>query len=252
MVTLPRSRKQAFTLIELLVVIAIIGILSALLFPSIQCAILTAKVTKGSNAGGQIWKAIYAKNLENEPNNFPAIWPVSTGAASIVPYLPVDPGGVATFADNMDSSEYFAWMVATEILPVNYGFFALPPQTPALDKAALMAGDACGWSMVLNGAEQASSSPFLVTRNMNFGGDWKIDYLNEPLNVEKGSPNNLFGGKRAIVINFGGAAKSFDLSALKLAISEEAVAPGCTIALAEGGLDDASFVLSGPAGGGTP
>ena len=57
MVMLPRSRKQAFTLIELLVVIAIIGILSALLFPAIQGAILTAKVTKGANAGGQIWSS---------------------------------------------------------------------------------------------------------------------------------------------------------------------------------------------------
>ena len=243
MVTLPRSRKQAFTLIELLVVIAIIGILSALLFPAIQGAILTAKVTKGSSAGGQIWKAIYAKNLENEPNNFPPVWPVfeQDDADGIEPYMPVDPD--VAFSGNMSSSDYLSWLVGTEILPVNYGFFALPPQPPASSKA-LFTGANCGWSIVLDGGDQKSSSPFIISRNLKITA-WELD-TTEPLNTTKGDDGYLFSGKRAIVVNFGGAAKTFDLSALKLAISKEAVAPGWNVLPAEGGISGSAFNLSEP------
>ena len=244
MVKLPRSHKNAFTLIELLVVIAIIGILSALLFPAITGAVLSAKVTKASSNGGQIWKAIYAKNLENEPNNFPPVWPV-TDATDVVDYMP-KVGGNVVFKDNMNSTEYLSWLVGADILPVNYGFFALPPQTGAKDKAAFDGnGDACGWSMVMDGADQESSSPFLITRNMNIT-DWELD-TTAPVETTKGHVNYLFGGKRAIVINFGGAAKTFDASALELDISKESVAPGWDIPEADGGLQGSTFSLNGPA-----
>jgi prepilin-type N-terminal cleavage/methylation domain-containing protein len=241
MVKLPRSRKNAFTLIELLVVIAIIGILSALLFPAITGAVLSAKVTKASNNGGQIWKAIYAKNLENEPNNFPPVWPV-TDVTGIVDYMPVD--DLVPFVANMPSVDYFSWLVGTDILPVNYGFFALPPQIPAKDKTAFT-DLTCGWSVVLDGGEQKSSSPFLLSRNVLIT-KWQLDA--DPLNVLKGSADYLFGGKRALVINFGGAAKVFDISALKLPVSKEAIAPGWDKTGAEGGISDAPFALSKPDG----
>jgi hypothetical protein len=152
------------------------------------------------------------------------------------------------FKDDMNSTEYLSWLVGADILPVNYGFFALPPQTPAKDKATFDgSGDHNGWNMVMDGADQESSSPFLITRNVKFANAWELATA-APVEVSKQSADYLFLAKRAIVINFGGAAKTFDASALELDISKEAVAPGWDVLPADGGISGSAFDLNGPDG----
>jgi len=68
--------KKGFTLVEMLVVIAIIAILAAALFPAIQTAIDQARCTALKNKGRGVWLAIMSANMEREPLEKGALWPV--------------------------------------------------------------------------------------------------------------------------------------------------------------------------------
>lgn len=177
--------SKGFTLIELLVVIAIIGILSALLFPGIQSALLRARAAARGGEMRSAFVSIFDKTLFGEDS-----WPTDDAAI----------GTVYT-----TSTDYFEHLLTNgTIKGVDFRLFSAPGLREARTRSDWtdFGEDANAWCVTLGLTEDAPDSvPFLFTRNIQFDGT-TVDTLNEaePLNPDE----QPFGDKVAVVIYKGG------------------------------------------------
>lgn len=190
--TLDRGRKWAFTLIELLVVIAIIGILAAMLFPSIQGVMVKAKAAKVGSNGKQIWLGLQNESLDRESIDLSPVWP-RTG-------------------DFANSTDFWRICISSNYLQgYDYSFFAAPGLSAATSTNAAAFGDGQNaWAVVLNcGQQTLASTPFMFTRNISPGGLASHGELNAGGNQHTLNADFVpFGDKTSVVVSYGGSVKS--------------------------------------------
>lgn len=164
-----QTQKTGFTLIEMLVVIAIIALLAAILVPAVTRALESANRTRLIANGTGIYKSVFAQiaDVQNE----------LYGSGGVV--LPVSAAGdVYKFAT---SNDYFVYLVANDILSVNWSYFSAANLSSAPGKydAAGTAGSEFqtehnAWVVVEDLSVDDSGVPFLITRNL-LGGETKND-----------------------------------------------------------------------------
>lgn len=110
-----RSARAAFTLIELLTVIAIIGILAAIIIPTVSTVRATARETQGRSNLRQIGLSLQLYANDNK-QRLPIAYDSATNTSWFVttrPYLPVSKAGAgarenAVFADTNAVTSYGA------------------------------------------------------------------------------------------------------------------------------------------------
>ena len=186
---LKRTRSQqtkGFTLIELLVVIAIIGILAALLFPAIQGALDRARGVRTSNAGRQIYLAIFDASVALEAID-------RTGYFDRV-------------GEFDDSTDYFKLLLEDGVVEgVDFSFFAAPGVTAynGTDPDNFTGGEGPdgnnAWCVVEIRPADPATLPFLFTRNLD-AEDTDDDGT---LNPDRAP----FQDKFAVVVRKGGSAE---------------------------------------------
>lgn len=90
------QRESGFTLIELLIVIAILGILAAVIIPSVSGFITSGKVAAANSEVLSIRTAIRAYQAEHNSTYPGADGTAATFAADVLPYLSAPPKGTYT------------------------------------------------------------------------------------------------------------------------------------------------------------
>ncbi|HMP74424.1 MAG TPA: prepilin-type N-terminal cleavage/methylation domain-containing protein [Kiritimatiellia bacterium] len=189
-----RKQKKAFTLIELLVVIAIIALLAALLTPAVTSALLKGRVTQVRNNGINIYKLLFARELDN---------PLGLQTA----------GGVQVAwprqGDFTDSTAFFATLVTNEVFGLSYNFFAAPGIVPAISEQQFLDNELRNAWVI---AEDVSSrlrvsTPVLYTQNIDAPG---LDQFNNanPLNEDE----LPFGSRAGVIVTYGGSGFDIDSS----------------------------------------
>lgn len=187
------KKKKGFTLIELLVVIAIIALLAALLTPAVTTALLRGQITQVRNNGINIYKLLFAKDLDNplglQTTGSRAAWPKAD--------------------DYNDSNEFFAEMVTNEVFGLNYNFFAAPGIVPATDESEFLDAELRNaWAIVEDvSASLKVTTPVLFTGNID-AQDLQSFNETDPLN-EDALP---FGGRAGVIVQYGGAGFDIDQS----------------------------------------
>jgi prepilin-type N-terminal cleavage/methylation domain-containing protein len=174
-----RKLDLGFTLIELLVVIAIVGILSALLFPAIQRALMRARMTEAMNNGRSLHQSIVAAEMDSH-----MVLPASSGSHAF---------------DN--STDYFKWLVTNGMVEVTFDFFSAYglPEARGVD-AGKFTAEHNAWCVVADvGNGGHPSTPVLFTRNLS------ITALDDDLGdaLTDGTP---FGKAGVVVVTRGGSA----------------------------------------------
>jgi type IV pilus assembly protein PilA len=190
---------KGFTLIELLVVIAIIGILSTLLFPAIQGALLKTKATTaGAKMGGKgLAGIVYSASLDRNALSQPEVYPSSTGSGPFA--------GVGSSTDYF--KELFKLSAVTSVMQV--AAITIPGQRSPPFDAASLSSDQNLWCVV-NDVNTSSDpgTPFMFTKNINWG-----NLSGEPtpaLNADNGQP--ILNDKLAIIVYAQGAVRVLDLN----------------------------------------
>lgn len=185
------KRTSGFTLIELLVVIAIIGILSTLLFPAIQGALLKTKATTaGAKMGNKgLTGVLYDVSLDRNQASLPELFPRISQYGTSTEFFN------AIFTN---SAVQTVMQVSTLTIPGQI----TPPSTHPIT------ADQNLWNVV-EGLSTSSDPgiPFMFTKNIT----WNT------LNSEPAIANNQDGGepilndKLAIVVYAQGAVRVFNL-----------------------------------------
>lgn len=179
----PKSKLGCLLLLGIGVCLCI-SILSAILVPSFNKALVSAAMVQTATNGRNIYQSIFANQMDDVIlGNTPKGWPKK--------------GQYST------STEYFKSLVNSGILNVPYDFFAargIPPakSTDASDFTA----DNNAWRIVLGLDDAPDDTPFMFTRNYDPGvlrsGDEPIVLNDEP----------PFGKEGMVVVLKGGSAFS--------------------------------------------
>ncbi|MDA3798829.1 MAG: type II secretion system protein [Kiritimatiellae bacterium] len=204
-----KSWKQGFTLVELLVVIAIIGILAGMLFPAIQGAIIKANATSTGNNGSQIWKALYADNLERDQVGDASIWPEAAGD-NIETSDGEQPYSTSTeYFEACERAGAFEGISASILS--SSGLQAARGWTNGTDEVDLDAGNA--WCVVTpdtdSNQEFQPETPIFFTKNFDSDKGTTLQDI-EGFNTQK-----PFGTKLGVVITYGGSVKIITSKQLK-------------------------------------
>lgn len=193
------SKKQhGFTLIELLVVIAIIGILSTLLFPAIQGALLKTKATTaGSKMGGKgLSGVIYSVSLDRNALSQPEVYPRTAGSDTF--------GGMSSSTDYF--KELFKLNAVTSVMQI--ATITVPGQQSPPTTADSLTAQQNLWSVVADvGTNSDPGTPFMFTKNISW-----TDLNSEPtiaLLADNGQP--ILNDKLAIIVYAQGAVRVLDL-----------------------------------------
>lgn len=207
-----QTKKTGFTLIEMLVVIAIIALLAAILVPAVTRALESANRTRLIANGTGIYKSVFAQIAD--------VQDLLYGSGGVP--LPNSTGGSPDEYEFASSNDYFVYLVANDVLPVNWSYFG----ASGVPSASGQYDDATGgtefemdnntWLVVEDLSVDDSGSPFLITRNLGGGVNLTttgtITAL-DPSGAETKIPDaNLLGPpyeeKALVVIRMGGSGEA--------------------------------------------
>ena len=171
--------KTGFTLVELLVVMVIISILTAVLVPMVQIAILKAHMTRTTANGRSIYQSVFAERDRSTP------LPKSVGADAFT-----------------SSTDYWRHIVAEDSLRVTFDFFS----ADGLDSYAGLRPESFlpehnAWSIVADLSwSDHPVTPLFMTRNLT------LDSLSDPLEGSL-SGDSPYGHHGAILVRLSGQAE---------------------------------------------
>ncbi len=193
-----RLKIKGFTLVEMLVVIAIIAILAAALFPAISNAMDQARATAMKNKGRGIWTAILSANMEREPLNLGALWPVDiksdTGdTAKYFTYLLSDGEDKVSVASSSDER------VVSDLSPESLIAQGIQPH----NGAGPVADKNIAWRVAEIADTTPGEIPFLISKNVEDNELKTATDENDSTRI-KLTDGKPFGKNRAVWVSKGG------------------------------------------------
>jgi prepilin-type N-terminal cleavage/methylation domain-containing protein len=207
-----QTLKRGFTLIEMLVVIAIIALLAAILVPAVTRALESANRTRLIANGTGIYKSVFGQIADVQDQLY------GSGGVPL-------PSSTATTPDSYgfaSSNDYFVYLVANDILPVNWSYFGASGVPSASGQYDVATGgtefeiENNTWLVVEDLAVDDSGSPFLITRNLGGGAaltdPGTINALDPSGTITKIPDAQLLGPpykeKALVVIRMGGSGEA--------------------------------------------
>jgi|GEM_PF-929613 len=207
-----QTKKTGFTLIEMLVVIAIIALLAAILVPAVTRALESANRTRLIANGTGIYKSVFGQIADVQEQLY--------GSGGVP--LPSSTGTTPDEYGFVSSNDYFVYLVANDILPVNWSYFgasgvpSAPGQYDDTTGGTEFEIDNNTWLVVEDLAVDDSGSPFLITRNLGGGASLTdagtITVLDDSGTETKIPDADLLGppykDKALVVIRMGGSGEA--------------------------------------------
>ena len=209
-----QTKKTGFTLIEMLVVIAIIALLAAILVPAVTRALERANRTRLIANGTGIYKSVFAQIADVQDQLY--------GSGGVP--LPSSTGSGPDEFNYSTSNDYFVYLVANDILPVNWSYFAasgIPGAAGKYDEndpgtATDFEINNNAWIVTEDLKVDDSGTPFLITRNLTGAEDLttapSISALDDSGSTSKIPDSELVGPpyeeRALVVIRMGGSGEA--------------------------------------------